>query len=353
LLARKAVKQTYTPSEEVLHLIRVFREMTNTSLRIDLANDASTLKRLSQLSYHDLSGFRVPSYYKVCAISMAAGMLASRKKSIRRGHQTNPPSLKKLILTSCYAFKMIDGNLRIPTGGGQFEEIPLNAHTLEILSDPALKANSFTLTETSLSVSYSKDVVERTDSIGAFGVDRNLRNLTVGNQNKLTFFGMVKVVDVGETTRSVVRSFKRDDVRIRKRLASKYGMRRRSRIQCILHRTSKAVITDAARERQAIVFEDICGIRKLYERGNRQTKGFRGIMNSWPYAEIKRQIEYKAAWAGIPVVHLTKGETRGTSSDCYRCGERLQGAARDDFQHDRQLWCPKCGMWPTATWWPS
>jgi transposase len=68
-------------------------------------------------------------------------------------------------------------------------------------------------------------------------------------------------------------------------------------------------------------------------------------MNSWPYAEIKRQIEYKAAWAGIPVIHLTKAETRGTSSSCYRCGERLQGAARGDVQHRRELWYPKCGLW--------
>jgi transposase len=69
------------------------------------------------------------------------------------------------------------------------------------------------------------------------------------------------------------------------------------------------------------------------------------MMNSWPFAEIKSQIEYKAAWAGIPEIHLTKAETRGTSSDCFRCGERLQGAARDDVQHRREFWCPKCEVW--------
>jgi hypothetical protein len=47
-------------------------------------------------------------------------------------------------------------------------------------------------------------------------------------------------------------------------------------------------------------------------------------MNSWPFFEVKRQVEYKSAWKGVPVITLTKGETRGTTMDCAKCGERLQ-----------------------------
>ena len=57
--------------------------------------------------------------------------------------------------------------------------------------------------------------------------------------------------------------------------------------------------------RQAIAFEDIRGIRKLYRRGNRQGRSFRGRMNSWSFSELKRQVEYKAAWEGVPVITLT------------------------------------------------
>ena len=63
--------------------------------------------------------------------------------------------------------------------------------------------------------------------------------------------------------------------------------------------------------------------------------------NNWPYNEIKRQTEYKAQWRGVPVIHLTKSETRGTSSNCYICGELLQ-SSRDK---KRQLWCKKCERW--------
>jgi putative transposase len=64
-------------------------------------------------------------------------------------------------------------------------------------------------------------------------------------------------------------------------------------------------------------------------------------MNSWSFAEIKRQIEYKAAWEGVPIIQLSVSETRGTSQLCPRCGKKIT-------QVDRlttQLWCDQCKKW--------
>ena len=85
------------------------------------------------------------------------------------------------------------------------------------------------------------------------------------------------------------------------------------RVKHIVHHVSKTVVSDARERLAAIVFEDIKGLRNLYRKGNFQGKNFRARMNSVPWYEIKRQIEYKAAWEGVPVIQLTKGETRGTS----------------------------------------
>jgi putative transposase len=52
-------------------------------------------------------------------------------------------------------------------------------------------------------------------------------------------------------------------------------------------------------------------------------------------------MEYKAAWAGVPIIQLSKSETRGTSKQCPVCGERLQ----EDMQRRRQLWCSVCKRW--------
>jgi putative transposase len=156
---------------------------------------------------------------------------------------------------------------------------------------------------------------------------------------------MSKAAENAASTREIIRSFKRNDVRIRKRLASKYGKRRRERARQLLNQVSKKIVLDARRDKQAIAFEDITGIRKLYRKGNGQGKSFRARMNSWPFFELMRQVQYKAAWEGVPVITLTKGETGGTTRDCPRCGERLQSAGRGDSLRYRQLWCEVCEGW--------
>jgi len=146
---------------------------------------------------------------------------------------------------------------------------------------------------------------------GAVGVDRNLRNLTVGNAEKATYYDMAKIVDVASNTRGILSSFKRSDVRVRRRLSLRYGERRTRRTRQLLNLVSKRVVKNAKDKRQVIVSEDIAGIRRLYRKGNSQRRSYRAKMNSWPLHEVKRQIEYKAAREGVPVITLTKGETRG------------------------------------------
>src|SRR5207302_6607573 len=94
----------------------------------------------------------------------------------------------------------------------------------------------------------------------------------------------------------------------------------------------------AVQRREAIVLENIEGIRCLYRRGNGQNREYRGRMNGWSFGEVQRQIEYKARWVGLPVIRLSRRETRGSSVSCPRCGERLQS----DKRLVRKLWCGKC-----------
>src|SRR6267143_7216641 len=91
LLAVKSVWQNSAPPREVLGLLGMFRRMVNESIRIGLANDVFSLRRLSLLSYNQFARYDSPSCYKLCAISRAAGILASRKKSLKRGFPTRTP----------------------------------------------------------------------------------------------------------------------------------------------------------------------------------------------------------------------------------------------------------------------
>jgi putative transposase len=156
----------------------------------------------------------------------------------------------------------------------------------------------------------------------------------------LVQYDLSDTVRIAETTVDIVGSFKRNDSRIRKKIASKYGLRRRNRIQHLLHNSTKQIVAEALEYRQAIVLENIEGIRTLYRKGNGQGPKYRGRMNGWSFGEAQRQLEYKARWVGLPVIRLSRKETRGTSVTCPQCGERLQ----EDARIRRKLWCGKCRL---------
>jgi len=161
----------------------------------------------------------------------------------------------------------------------------------------------------------------------------------------VTYFDTTKVVAIMDNARSVARSFKRSDVRIRRILSSKHGKRRSERTRQFLNLVSKKVVKDAETHGQPVVFEDITGIHKLYRKGDGQGRSVRARMNSWPFHESGGKSSTKAAWEGVPVITLTNGETRGTAMNCPRCGERLQVPIQGDVDHHRQLWCDVCERW--------
>ena len=341
----KSVRQSCDVPPEILHMLETFRMMVNDCIRIGLQHDASTLKRLAMLSYCQLARYRILSQYKKAAISRAAAILSNRKKSIRRGHQTKNPCMMKPILASYRGFKIDSDNFGIPIGNNQYYRIPLNRYLkLILMCDPTISLRSFTLTPSSISISYSKDVDEM-ECYGMVGIDRNLKNITVGNINEVIQYDLSKAADIAENTRSIMRSFRRNDARIVRNLASKYGRRRNNRVKQLLHKVSKFVVQKAKQEKTALVFEDIRHIRSMYQRGNYQNKSFRAKMNSWDFSEIKRQMQYKAKAEGLPSIQLTGEQTRGTSSLCPQCGTRTQAAARGDVWHQRQLWCEQCQRW--------
>src|SRR5437867_7026656 len=241
LLALKSVWQHYAPTQDVLGLLEVFRRMVNESIRIGIANDMSSLRQLSLLSYNQLAHYDSPSCYKLCAISRAAGILAARKKSVRRGFATRTPYAVRPQLVSCYGFKIENGGLRIPVSRGKRFSIPLTKHVLEVISRPGVKVRSFTLTQNRLSLCIARDV-PTVNCASTVGVDRNLRNLTVGNDQETSRYDLSKCVRIASTTVRIIASLTRDDDRIRAGITSRYGKRRTARVGHLLHAATKTIV---------------------------------------------------------------------------------------------------------------
>jgi hypothetical protein len=72
----KSIRQNHTPTPEQLQLMDVFKDMVNHCIRIGLEHNCSTMKKLSMLSYQKLKDYPIQSYYKLTAISQAAGSIA-------------------------------------------------------------------------------------------------------------------------------------------------------------------------------------------------------------------------------------------------------------------------------------
>jgi putative transposase len=226
--------------------------------------------------------------------------------------------------------------LSFPMQKRSFANILLNKHTEKILSDKTLKARSFTITPFSLSISMQKDVKPIIPE-SIIGIDRNLRNVTLSvfPDTKCTMYKTNKILSVKENTMRVIASFRRSDRRVKGRFYTQKRNRQTRRINQFLHKISKDIVLKAKEHNSVITFENLKGIRKLYRKGNGQGNAYRRRMNGWPFYELQRQIQYKAAWEGIPVSFV---DPRRTSMLCPIC----RGLLQEDEQNRRKLMCINC-----------
>ncbi len=332
VLAFKAVRQRHSASGQLILLMDEFRRMVNVCITVGLEQNVSSVKALSSRTYR-LLWKNIPSYYRLCATSTAAGILSNYHKSKRKNPETRVPYATRLRLTTCYGFKIQDALLRLPVRPRRYAYIKLNSHTLRALS--GMRVRSATLTTDALSISYSREV-DQVKPEGFIGVDVNLDNVTVASSidKRLRTFDLSGATGIKSTYRLVRSRFKRNDARIRTRIFSKYGERQRNRVQPLLHNASKRIVEEAKTRRYGIVMERLTGMRRLYLRGNFQSRNYRARMNSWSFGEFQRQVEYKARWEGVRVVYVP---ARNTSKRCSICGYKTLEST------DRQVWCPRCG----------
>lgn len=340
--ATKSVNQP-VESEPLRNLLAECLNLTYNAILYAEENGITNRKGMKGF-YRSMKEVRLPSCFKVAIIARACSVVESRRKSQRR--RTNPQHRKPLRQVVCITsgfFVTAKGRLFIPLQRrNDYADVLLNHGVRERIEGRDLR--SLTITPDSISICYSQEIgalpVKR-----VYGLDRNEKNLTFGNHEKVFQLDLSKTVKVRQATREVLASFKRADVRVRGTLARKYWRRANHRIDQILHASTNLVVEEAAKDGAALALEDLTGIRTMYRRGNGQGSEYRFRLNSWPYRKAYRMLEYKSAWRGVTIIPLTKAETYGSSSKCASCGEGLHAPDREDAEHRRMLWCRSCKAW--------
>ncbi len=142
--AVKAVQQNYVATAEILDLLDDFRSMVNHCIRVGIQEDITSLKALSSRTYRQLNDYTAMSYYKLCAISAAVGILRNYRKASRQSPRANLPYARKLRVTSCYGFRITNNNLLLPMQPKRSVCIPLNEHTLQAISGHEVRSVTLT-----------------------------------------------------------------------------------------------------------------------------------------------------------------------------------------------------------------
>ncbi len=341
MLATKSVSLEH--SNAILHkLLGYCLTLTYNCIQYGEANAIRNKKGMKGF-YRLLKDVDLPSFYKVAVIARACEILKSQEKSKKRGKEArHRKPLNPVVCIGGGFFVTAKGRLFISLGHEKYVDIQLNKYVQSVLYE--MNVRSLTITPSSISFCYSKEITPfQTKTV--YGVDRNEKNLTFGRERDTQRLDMGKVVRLKQMTREIVGSFKRNDVRIRRKISRKYWKRANDRCNQVLHDVTNRIVEAAKVEQAAIAYEDLTNIDRMYSKSNRNGRNYRFRMNQWPYGKVLRMIAYKAPWEGVTTIQLTKAETRGSSMMHFACGERLRTPERSDAVHRRMLWCKDCRVW--------
>src|SRR6266540_6254047 len=305
--------------------------------------------RLARAAYQVLSrGHALYKQYIPSAFEVALTVLNAHRRRLKRKKRSSVPYMRKLMLKAenqSYWLDRKTGRLRIPIRGteGVQLHLPLSKWHRSFLSDPAWSLGSLTVVPGKIILVLRREAPKPYEPKGAIALDTNEESL---DGVVASYEGMVPTsLPLGGVRRIQATHFRRrrrlamkkaGDRRVMRRLLNREGRRERHRVRARLHRVSKGVVQFAKNGRAAIVLEDLT----LHGAGGRSRRMNRRL-SSWPRSEIHRQIEYKAALAGVPVI---KVNPQWTSKTCPVCGARRRDRVGQDFvclhcdwEMDRQI----------------
>jgi putative transposase len=326
-----------------------FRLLVNESIRIALQRDIRSRARLGHAAYLILSQrYTLYKQYIPSAFEVALAVLKGHRRRLRRKKRSSVPYMRRLMLKAenqSYWLDRETGRLRIPIRGteGVQLNLPLSDWSRSFLSDSTWRLGSLTVVPGKIILTLRKEAPKAYAPERAIALDTNEDSLdgvvAVGGElvpTSLSFGGVRRIQGTHFRRRRTFAKKKAGDRRVLRRLLSREGRRERNRVRQRLQLLSKKLVAYAEQGRAAIVLEDLT----LNGAGGRSRRMNRRL-SSWPRSEIHRQIEYKAALAGVPVIKVNPA---WTSKTCPVCGARRRDRVGKvfvclmcDWEMDRQI----------------
>jgi IS605 OrfB family transposase len=270
------------------------------------------------------------------AFEVALGALKAHRRRLKRGKRSSVPYLRKLMLKAenqAYRLDRESGLLRIPIRGTEGAQLvlPLSDWHRSFLSDSTWGLGSLTVVPGKIIIVVRKQAPRPFEPRGAIALDTNEDSMdgVVATAQEfvpavLAFGGVRRIQETHFRRRRKLAKTKAGDRRVRRCLLRREGLRERNRVCQRVHAVSKMLIRFAESRRFAIILEDL----NLHGAGGRSRRMNRR-RSSWPRGEIHRQIEYKAALAGVPIIKVNPA---WTSKTCPVCGARRRDRVGKVFE---------------------
>jgi putative transposase len=164
-----------------------------------------------------------------------------------------------------------------------------------------------------MSVAANTPCAEQETVITGFvGVDRNSK----GNVAVMADIQTGKVFKLGVDPAGTKKCFRGRRANLQSdgkfKLLEKTKKKQRRRMTFENHKASKTIVDYAAEHRQAIVLEDLSGVRAKGSKIRKYSE-----KNQWAFYQLETFIKYKASLRGVPIVYV---DPAYTSKTCSRCG---------------------------------
>ena len=168
------------------------------------------------------------------------------------------------------------------------------------------------------------------EAVDVLGVDMGIVNICADSDGNK--YSGAKLNKVRHRNRALRRKLQRIGTKSAKRLLKKRSRKEQRFAKDTNHTISRRIVSLAKRTNRMIAIEELTGIRSRVRAGKRE----RTKLHSWSFAELGRMLDYKAKFAGVPLLRI---DPRNTSRQCSKCGhtEKANRKSRDSFV------CKSCG----------
>ena len=327
----KGVKFAYESTPRILELLSAFRQMVNDAIRICLDEKITGRLGLRDRIYRELRlRYGVVSRFPYSVAEIAWSIV----KKHRRWHR-RPYARKLMLKMEATGFSLNHSILSVPFREGERVLVPLRygEYQRRFLTDKTLKRGSVTITTSSIIIAFSKESSLEKPS-RKIGYDLNEKSIVGSDGSEHDLSEVARLHTLYGIRRSEFCARHAQDRRLQRKFAG--STKEKERVSQALHRVSTLIVERAKASNEAIVLERLKGIRFAHRRGNGEGTARRRRIAQWPFRQLQSYIEYKAAWAGVPLEYVSAAYTSKTCHVCGFINRKLKLT-------DRSWLCPSCG----------